>query len=49
MNALPLLFVALCVFAPAYRYYGMSIGNRVLEIDPNRPTPAHRFGKASFQ
>jgi carbon starvation protein len=49
MNALTLVFVALCVFALAYRYYGMFIANRVLEIDPNRSTPAHRFGKASFQ
>jgi carbon starvation protein len=54
MNALTLVFVALCVFALcvfalAYRYYGMFIANRVLEIDPNWSTPAHRFGKASFQ
>ncbi len=41
MNALTLVFVALCVFALAYRYYGMFIANRVLEVDSNRPTPAH--------
>lgn len=41
MNALTLVFVALCVFALAYRYYGMFIANKVLEVDPNRPTPAH--------
>jgi carbon starvation protein len=41
MNALTLVFVALCVFALAYRYYGMFIAHKVLGIDPNRPTPAH--------
>ena len=41
MNALTLVFVALCVFALAYRYYGLFIANKVLGIDPNRPTPAH--------
>src|SRR5208337_290349 len=41
MNALTLVFVALCVFALAYRYYGMFIANRVLGVDPGRPTPAH--------
>jgi carbon starvation protein len=41
MNALTLVFVALCVFALAYRYYGMFIANKVLGLDPNRPTPAH--------
>ncbi len=41
MNALTLVFVALCVFALAYRYYGMFVANKVLGIDPNRPTPAH--------
>ena len=43
MNALTLVFVALCIFALAYRYYGMFIANRVLGVDPNRPTPAHRL------
>ena len=43
MNALTLVFVALCVFALAYRYYGLFIANRVLGVDPNRPTPAHRL------
>jgi carbon starvation protein len=41
MNALTLVFVALCVFALGYRYYGIFIAKRVLEIDPNRRTPAH--------
>ncbi len=43
MNALTLVFVALCIFALAYRYYGLFIANKVLGIDPNRPTPAHRL------
>jgi len=40
LNALVLVVIALCVFALAYRYYGLFIARRVLEIDPNRPTPA---------
>jgi carbon starvation protein len=40
MNALTLVFVALCVFALAYRYYGLFIARKVLVIDPKRATPA---------
>ncbi|WP_292387641.1 carbon starvation CstA family protein [Methanosarcina sp. UBA5] len=40
MNALFLVLVALSVFALAYRYYGLFIARKVLEIDPGRPTPA---------
>ena len=40
MNALTLVFVALCVFALAYRYYGIFIANKVLALNPNKPTPA---------
>jgi carbon starvation protein len=40
MNALTLVFVAMCIFALAYRFYGLFIANRVLELDPNRATPA---------
>ncbi len=40
MNALTLVFVAMCIFAIAYRFYGLFIANRVLELDPNRATPA---------
>lgn len=40
MNALTLVFVAFCVFALAYRFYGLFIANKVLGLDPNRPTPA---------
>mgnify|MGYP002354858402 FL=1 len=40
MNALTLVFVALCVFALAYRFYGYFIADRVLALDSTRPTPA---------
>lgn len=40
MNALTLVFVALCVFAIAYRFYGLWIASRVLELKRERLTPA---------
>ncbi len=40
MNAVTLVFVALCVFAIAYRFYGLFIARRVLELKPDRTTPA---------
>ncbi|MGO9139031.1 MAG: carbon starvation protein A [Syntrophales bacterium] len=40
MNALTLVFVSLCVFAIAYRVYGLFIANKVLGIRADRPTPA---------
>ena len=40
MNALTLVFAALCVFAIAYRFYGLWIANRVLGLRSDRPTPA---------
>ena len=40
MNALTLVFAALCVFALAYRYYGLFIANRVLELNGARVPPA---------
>ncbi len=40
MNALTLVFVTLCVFAIAYRYYGLFIANKVLGLRMDRPTPA---------
>ena len=40
MNALTLVFISLCVFALAYRYYGLFLANRVLTLRSNRPTPA---------
>lgn len=43
INALTLVFAALCVFAIGYRFYGLWIATKVLGIDPNRKTPADRF------
>ncbi len=40
MNALTLVFVSLCVFAIAYRYYGLFIANKVLALRADRQTPA---------
>lgn len=40
MNALTLVFVAFCVFALAYRYYGLFVANKVLGVNPDKPTPA---------
>jgi carbon starvation protein len=40
MNALTLVFVSLCVFAIGYRFYGLFIAKKVLELDAQRPTPA---------
>lgn len=40
MNALTLVFVAFCIFALAYRFYGLFIANKVLGLDSSRPTPA---------
>jgi carbon starvation protein len=40
MNALTLVFVALCVFAIGYRFYGLFIANKVLGLDSKRVTPA---------
>ncbi len=41
MNALTLVFVSLCIFALAYRFYGLFIATKVLGLNPQRPTPAH--------
>ena len=43
INALTLVFTSLCVFAIAYRFYGLWIATKVLGIDAKRPTPADRF------
>ena len=43
MNALTLVFVALCIFALAYRYYGLFIARRVLSLHGDRETPAVRL------
>jgi len=43
MNALTLVFVALCVFALAYRFYGLFIAQKVLCLQDDRETPAVKF------
>lgn len=40
MNAVVLIIISLCVFALAYRYYGIFIATRVLQLDRTRKTPA---------
>ena len=40
MNALTLVFIALCVFALAYRFYGLFIAQKVLCLQDDRETPA---------
>jgi carbon starvation protein len=40
MNALTLIFVALCVFALGYRFYGLFLANKVLGLNDDRVTPA---------
>ncbi|MFZ5425466.1 MAG: carbon starvation protein A [Thermodesulfobacteriota bacterium] len=40
MNALTLVFAALCVFAIGYRFYGLFFVRKVLGVDPGRTTPA---------
>ncbi len=40
LNSAVLVFVALCVFALAYRYYGLFIASRVLKVDPSRRSPS---------
>lgn len=43
MNALTLVFVSLCVFAIAYRVYGLFLANKVLQLSNQRITPAVKF------
>ena len=40
MNALTLVFAALCIFAIGYRFYGLFIANKVLGLNVNRETPS---------
>ena len=43
INAITLVFAALCIFAISYRVYGIFLANKVLRLDGNRTTPAVRF------
>jgi len=40
MNALTLVIISLCVFAIGYRFYGLFIANKVLELKSERLTPS---------
>ena len=40
MNSLTLIFAALCIFAIGYRFYGVFIANKVMELRDDRLTPA---------
>ncbi|MDR2353722.1 MAG: carbon starvation protein A [Deltaproteobacteria bacterium] len=43
MNALTLVFVALGCFAIGYRFYGLWLANKVLQLKKKRATPAERY------
>lgn len=43
INALTLVFVALLLFAIAYRYYGLFLANKVLRLNNRNVTPAVEF------
>lgn len=40
IDALWLLAAAICVYLVAYRFYGLFVANKVLQVDPTRITPA---------
>ncbi|HOB46045.1 MAG TPA: carbon starvation CstA family protein [Zoogloea sp.] len=42
INALWLVIAAVCTYLIAYRYYSLFIAEKVMELDPNRMTPAVR-------
>ncbi len=43
MNAITLVFTSLCVFAIAYRFYGLFMADKVLRLDNSRQTPAVKY------
>lgn len=43
INAVTILFAALCVFAIGYRFYGLYIAQKVLVVDSRRQTPAVKY------
>ena len=42
ISALWIVVAAVCTYLIAYRYYSLFIATRVLQLDPNRMTPAYR-------
>lgn len=43
INAATVIFAALCVFAIGYRFYGLYIARKVLNLNDARPTPAVKY------
>ena len=43
INAVTVIFASLCVFAIGYRFYGLFIAARVLNVNPDRQTPAVKY------
>ena len=43
MNALTVVFAALCIFAIGYRFYGLFIANKELNLNDARVTPAVKY------
>lgn len=43
MKALPFVLIALCTFTLAYRYYSAFLAAKVLSLNEDRVTPAHRL------
>ncbi|MDM8215228.1 carbon starvation protein A [Desulfovibrio piger] len=43
MNAVTVIFASLCVFAIGYRFYGLFIARKVLNLNDARPTPAVKY------
>ena len=40
MNSLTIIFATACIFAVAYRYYGLFLATRVMKLNAERATPA---------
>ena len=43
INAVTVIFAALCVFAIGYRFYGLFIAAKVLNVDATRVPPAVKY------
>ena len=43
INALWIVIAAISIYLIGYRYYAQFIGNRVMQLDANRATPAVRL------
>jgi carbon starvation protein len=43
INAVWIVSAAVCVYLIAYRFYSLFLARRVLQLDPQRQTPAYKF------